>query len=151
MRILIVEDSASDRELLLELLQNNFMTEAKFREARNLASASEYLKRGDFDCVLLDLNLPDSTGWDTFDHIHRAYPEIPIVVITHNRSQRLALQLIRRGAGDVIAKDFTNPKTVFQRIQFAVERDRLAKGYALEEADTLDDSTNPGSMPPRSD
>jgi CheY-like chemotaxis protein len=99
MKILIVEDSTSDRELLLELLQQYFMTEAKFREANSLSTAFDYLKRGDFDCVLLDLNLPDSTGWNTFHSLHDTFPSTPIVVVTHNKNPQLAVQLIREGAG----------------------------------------------------
>lgn len=143
MRILIVEDNPSDRELLLEALQQNFMSEAKFREAHNLASAFSYLDRGYFDCVLLDLNLPDSCELATFQNIHDRYPEVPIVVITHNKSQRLALQLIRMGACDVILKDFTDTRVVFQRIIFAVERDNYLKGKIPSE-DDYNEKTNPG-------
>lgn len=149
MRILIVEDSSADRELLLELLQQNFMTEAKFREAYNLSMALDYLSQWDFDCVLLDLNLPDSVGWDTFQDIHISHPRIPIVVVTHNKSQKLALQLIREGACDVIVKDYTDPTTVFQRILFAVERDHLAKVQETRslprvKSEPPDEDTDPG-------
>lgn len=122
MKVLIVEDSFPDRELILEMLQEHFKSESKFREAYDLARALEYLGRWDFDCILLDLNLPDSTGWDTFQAIHNAYPRIPVVVLTNNKSQSLALQIIRAGASDVIIKDFMNTTMIFRRILFAVER-----------------------------
>ncbi len=150
MRILIVEDSPNDRELLLELLQEHFMTQAKFRMASNLKEAFDYLSRRRqtltsipppmqpreptpqpepvqidepyFDCVILDLQLPDSTGRDTFRALHDKYPELPIVVVSHNKDQKLALDLIQEGAQDFILKNYTHTAEVFRRVLFAVQR-----------------------------
>lgn len=122
MRILIVEDNPQDRELLTYALQDHFKSEAKFREADNLTDAHEYLKRGNVDCILLDLQLPDSSGIDTFLHIYTAYPHIPIVVVSHNPHLELAKQMVRAGAEDYILKDYTNTTAIFRRVLFAVER-----------------------------
>jgi len=135
MRILIVEDNQNDRELLLELLQDHFMAQAKFRTASTLEGAFEYLNRRHtslapdvpadepyFHCVILDLGLPDSTGRDTFMAIHEAFPSTPIVIVSNNKDQDLAVQLIREGAEDFILKDFSNSTALFRRILFAVER-----------------------------
>lgn len=157
MRILIVEDSPNDRELLLELLQDHFMTQAKFRLASSLKEAFSYLSRRRqsfasippsmlpgaptsepppeqalqtpidepyFDCVILDLQLPDSAGRDTFRAIHDKYPELPIVIVSHNKDQKLALDLIKEGAQDFILKDYTRPEEVFRRVLFAIQRTR---------------------------
>lgn len=140
MRILIVEDNAADRELLLELLQDHFMKQAKFRMATNIRDAFEYLERRHshpsivpgippteapyFDCVILDLQLPDSMGRETFRSIHRRFPDLPIVIVSHNKDQQLALDLIREGAQDFILKDYTNTTDIFRRVLFAVERQR---------------------------
>ena len=130
MRILIVEDNQADQELLLELLQDQFLQEAKFRVATSLESALSYLQRTldeapFFDVVILDLKLPDSTGKETFRAIHRVHPKMPIVVMSHNKDPELALDLIREGAHDFILKDYTNPIAIFRRVLFAVERERM--------------------------
>lgn len=122
MRILIVEDNPADRELLVFTLQEHWKTEAKFREAHDLKAAHGYLQRGGVDAVVLDLQLPDSTGWDTFARVHKAYPNLPIIVVTHNINLDLAVTLIEQGAEDVIVKDFTNTIVLFRRILFAVKR-----------------------------
>jgi DNA-binding response OmpR family regulator len=122
MRILIVEDSPTDRELLRYLLEDQFQSEAKFREANNLATAFRYLEQGNIDCILLDLQLPDSAGKETFRKINDRFPDIPTVVMTHNKDRTLALEMIKMGAADYVLKDFTNPDDIFRRIMFAVEK-----------------------------
>lgn len=127
MRILIVEDNHTDRELLLELLQDHFMQQAKFRVAHDLQTACEYLDRTldnepFFDVVILDLGLPDSAGRDTFRTIHTRYPTTPIVVMSHNKDPDLAIDLINEGAEDYILKNYTNTIEIFRRVLFAVAR-----------------------------
>jgi phosphoserine phosphatase RsbU/P len=122
-RILIVDDSPSDRELLTFSLQEHFKTEAKFREASDLRTAHEYLKRGNIDAIVLDLQLPDSSGLDTFLRVRNAYPQIPIVIVSHTRNLELAKQMIRLGAEDFINKEFhVNTTVLFHRVVFAIER-----------------------------
>lgn len=122
--ILIVEDNSTDRELLVFALQEHWKTEARFREAETLKAAHTYLERGGVDCIVLDLQLPDSTGLDTFLRIFTAYPNIPIVVVTHNPNLELAKQLVETGAEDVILKDFTNTTAIFRRVLLATVRTR---------------------------
>lgn len=127
MNILIVEDNPADQELLIENLRESFISDARFRVAKNLQEAQSYLDRtldGEpyFDVVLLDLQLPDSSGKHTFDAIHQGYPHIPIVVLSHNTDQALAVSLIHAGAQDFIVKNYSNPFDLFRRVLFAVER-----------------------------
>lgn len=124
MKILIVEDDSIQREVLRQLLEARFQHAAKLREADNLKTAFAYLARGDVDCIVLDLQLPDSDGRDTFLTLHDKYPAIPVVVMTHNLDRELALDMIKSGAADYLIKNFTNDEEIFRRIVFAVERQR---------------------------
>lgn len=138
MRILIVEDSPQTRKLLLFLLQERFIKEAKFREAQDLKTAFHYLKMWhdadrqakldgqpvDSICIILDLSLPDSAGKETFHRIYKAYPEIPIVVMTNTNDRELAEAMVDHGAQDYILKNFTDEEEIFRRVSFAVRRHR---------------------------
>lgn len=136
MRILIVEDNPVDQELLLENLQDHFMQQAKFRVAGDLQGALDYLNRRHssllpggstedgpyFHCAIVDLQLPDSSGRDTFRTIHQAHAWLPIVIVSNNQDQDLAVELIRDGAEDFILKNFSDTTDLFRRVLFAVER-----------------------------
>lgn len=122
MRILIVEDSPTDTELLKYLLEDKFQNQAKFREANSLETAFKYLNGGNIDCVLLDLQLPDSAGKETFLKINERFPDVPTIVMTHNKDRDLAIEMIRAGAADYILKDFSNEEDIFRRILFAIEK-----------------------------
>jgi len=122
MKILIVEDSSTDRELLRYLLEARFANEARFSEAANLADAILTLEQGTVDCVILDLQLPDSAGKATFMRLYERYPHVPIIVMTHNKDRQLAIDMIQAGAADYIIKNFTEEEELFRRILFAIEK-----------------------------
>jgi len=134
MKILIVEDSPTDRELLRYLLEDKFREEAKFREADNLETAIRYLSSGSIDCVVLDLQLPDSAGKETFLKLVARFPDIPIIVMTHNKDRNLALEMIQAGAADYVLKNYTDPEDIFRRIVFAVEKHRRTVRMAPDKA-----------------
>lgn len=136
-RILIVEDSPTDRELLRYLLEDQFQSEAKFREANNLATAFRYLEQGNIDCIVLDLQLPDSAGRETFQKINERFPDVPTIVMTHNKDRTLAIDMIKMGAADYVLKDFTNPEDIFRRIVFAVEKHHRTVRMPVEKAQVV--------------
>lgn len=151
MRILIVEDSPQARKLLLFLLQERFMQEAKFREAQDLKTAFDYLrmwrdadrqdrldgKPADPICVILDLSLPDSAGKDTFLKIYSAFPDVPIVVMTNTNDRKLAEEMVDIGAQDYILKNYTDEEEIFRRVSFAVRRHRRTVSMPPKDAESV--------------
>lgn len=132
--LLIVEDNGTDRELLRYLLEARFAGSVKVHEAFNLRTALLCLEREPVDCVILDLQLPDSTGKDTFDAFYRRFPDTPLIVMTNNKDRQLALDMIQRGAADYVIKNFTDEEELFRRILFAIEKHRVSIRMAPEDA-----------------
>lgn len=137
MKILIVEDSRSEREILKYLLESRFQNAAKFREAGSLDAAFGFLDRGDIDCVILDLQLPDSAGRETFEKLVKRHPEVPVVVMTNNKDRELALDMIQKGAQEFVIKNYTDEEELFRRVLFAIEKHRRTVRVPTEDAATV--------------
>lgn len=133
-RLLVVEDNPTDRELVRYLLEARFR-DAHIYEAATLKAALAILNHETVvDCVVLDLQLPDSTGKDTFHSLYDRYPSIPFIVMTHNKDRQLAIEMIQLGAADYVIKNFTDEEELFRRILFAIEKHRLSVRVAPDDA-----------------
>lgn len=134
LRILIVEDNPTDRQLLRYLLEARLHPSSQFLEAADLQAACLHLEQGKVDCVLLDLCLPDSAGKETFAKLAEMYPTVPIIVITHTKDRELALDMIKAGAADYLLKDYTDEEAIFQRILLSVARHQQSVRVPIEKA-----------------
>jgi two-component system repressor protein LuxO len=106
--ILIVEDSRSlalTCKLQLEGLGHTMLLAETGREALALLDARS------IDCILLDLKLPDMDGLDILREV-RGRPSLAVVVITANASLNVAVEAIRLGAFDFLAKPFAPARLV---------------------------------------
>src|SRR5207302_1286937 len=57
-----------------------------------------------FDAVLLDLQLPDSRGLDTFRSVQKSAPALPVVVLSGFEDETTALTAVQEGAQDYLVK-----------------------------------------------
>lgn len=102
--ILLVEDSPADAILFREILADTSYSEHKLETVDRISKAIEKLDSQKIDIVVLDLNLPDSRGFDTFTRIFENYTAVPIIIYTVTNDEETALEAIRRGADDYLVK-----------------------------------------------
>lgn len=122
--ILIIEDNPADIVLIKEYLSEmrNFTYELK--EAGTLESALGLFSHYDFDVVLLDLSLPDSSGLDTVRSLITKFPEIAVIVLTGLQDEEVALMSVRYGAQDYLEKQLLSPAMLYRSIIYSIERKR---------------------------
>ena len=96
-KILLIEDNPGDARLIEEAL-SVVGDGAQLQCVDRLAKGLEMLKRERFDAVLLDLSLPDSRGFWTFEQLRRCAPNVPVVVLTGLDDEGLALRAVRECA-----------------------------------------------------
>ena len=120
--VLLMEDSPSDAGLVEALLAA--AREAKFDVTcvDRLAAGIECLAERRFDVVLLDLGLPDSTGFETFHGVSRSAPSVPIVILSGFDDRDLAMRAVQKGAQDYLAKGEVDAPGLERAIRYAVER-----------------------------
>ena len=92
------------------------------RRCENLESALRVLGERTFDVVLLDLTLPDTSGFNGLLHIQNRAPTLPIIIITAHADEELALEAVGHGAQDYLFKDKTNGHAIKRAIQYAMQR-----------------------------
>ncbi|MGH9862929.1 MAG: sigma-54-dependent transcriptional regulator [Candidatus Acidiferrales bacterium] len=75
-------------------------------EATNAAQALEIVERQQVDLVLVDLRLPQTGGMELLERLKQDYPHIEVVLMTAYGSIEVAVEAIKRGAYDYLAKPF---------------------------------------------
>ncbi len=119
---LLIEDNAADARLLQEILADSNHIEFRLTHAETLKDGLERLGKTSFDVVLLDLNLPDSTGLASVDNLLAAHARAPVVVMTGNEEEDLGLRAVAAGAQDLLIKGQLDQAMAVRTIRFAVER-----------------------------
>jgi DNA-binding NarL/FixJ family response regulator len=83
------------------------------------------------DVVLLDLNIIDSNGMDTFERVLTIFPKSAIIILSGMDDQNMALEIVKNGAQDYILKSDLNNKVLLKTIEYSFERkdllDRIQK------------------------
>lgn len=105
--LLIVEDSASDRENYKRFLLRNLEHEFRFIEAAGGEEALSAVRLSKPDCVLLDYSLPDSDGLQVLSTIQAlpAEQRMPVIMLTGQGTADVAVRAMREGAADYLIKD----------------------------------------------
>ena len=116
----------------------------------SLADGVSELDRSRPDCVLLDLGLAGSLGFEGFERVMAAGADVPIVLLTTLEDENAALQALALGAQDYLVMQHSSTAGVIQAVRFAIERasaerslrdaelqaDRARQTFALKFADT---------------
>ncbi|MDX1612471.1 MAG: response regulator [Candidatus Thermoplasmatota archaeon] len=122
LNVLLVEDEQADRLLLERLLGEVLGAGAEVTPAATLSEARRHLERGAPDLILLDLNLPDSTGVATVRAILEAHEDLPVVVLTGLPGQHVGQEAVAAGAQDFIPKEGLDPNLLSRAIHYAILR-----------------------------
>ncbi len=123
--VLLVEDSLADGRLLLEALRPAVSGgEVLVQTVKRLSLAIEELQRFDFNCVLLDLGLPDGQGVDNVRALRAVDHRPAIVVLTGLDDEAVAAKALQFGAQDYLLKGETDAEKLLKLIRRAVQRNR---------------------------
>jgi len=122
--VLLVEDSADYALLVEQMLRDEFGGDLALTVCGTIAAAGRELRDGAFDCVLLDLSLPDADGLDALGEVRRAAPDVPMVVLSGRDDEALAIQAVQEGAQDYLVKRHAHGHLVVRAIRYAIERKR---------------------------
>lgn len=132
-QILVIEDDLTFSELVqFQLTSVGFESQniiAIQSIEETIAIAQEFIP----DVILLDLNILDSNGIDTYDSVIQIFPNSSVVVLSGMDDQSLALQIVSKGAQDYTLKSDVKPQVLEKTIKYGVLRRKLKEDLEFSE------------------
>jgi signal transduction histidine kinase len=119
-RILVVDDSEDDRELCRRALERVKDARYNIDEADDGDKAISRVARSTPDCVLLDYSLPGRNGVEVLKLIRATHPFTPILMLTGQGSESIAVSAMQQGAQNYIAKSAIDADHIHHAIQVAI-------------------------------
>jgi MinD-like ATPase involved in chromosome partitioning or flagellar assembly/ActR/RegA family two-component response regulator len=123
-RTLLIEDNRLEARLTQQWLGAPGEVTFEAEVVDRVSAAVARLARGGIDLVVSDLNLPDSRGLETFTRVQAAAPDVPIVVLTGQNDEALAMKAVEAGAQDYLVKSRVDGATAARVFRYAVARHR---------------------------
>jgi CheY-like chemotaxis protein len=120
-RLLVVEDDDTQRNSIVELVGSN---DVEIIGVGSGAEALRELEQRNFDCMVLDLNLPDMTGFELLSQVERApgAGRLPVIVYTGRELSRDEESDLRRVADSIIVKDVRSPERLLDETALFLHR-----------------------------
>lgn len=136
--ILIVDDDVVDQRHYRQLLMRQCPGVCRIQQAPDGATGLALLREEQFDCVLLDFNLPDMTGLEFLTKATIA-DELPcaVVVVTGQGSEKIAVEAMKCGVEDYLVKDQMDTGRLWHAVNRAVTQTGLRRRLACSQRDLL--------------
>jgi PAS domain S-box-containing protein len=126
LRILVVEDNPGDFFLVGEYLKEG-PWQLSISHAQRLSDGISQSRFNQFDLVLLDLSLPDSSGIEGVRRMLQTLNQVPLVVLTGMEDERYGVESMQLGAQDYLVKDQLNAPMLNKAIRYSIERARVRR------------------------
>jgi len=120
-RLLVVEDNDAQRMSIVELIGNGDVVTTAVSDG---AAALDALKSEEFDCMVLDLKLPDMTGFELIEKIQQelGQKDLPIIIYTGKELSEKEETQLRKVADAIIIKEVNSPERLLAETALFLHR-----------------------------
>ncbi len=126
--VLVVDDSPEDREAIIRILDQDEVNNFRVLEAHDERSCNKHLSSDPaIDCVLLDYSMPGCDGLQLLAKILDQNDGLPVIMITGEGSEDVAVDALKLGAQDYVVKHGALQTNIPQRIVNAIEHKRMTR------------------------
>jgi len=135
--VLLIEDNPGDADLVrLRLLEGD--SAVNVSSVNRLADGLASIAKEPPAVVLLDLNLPDSHGADTFRKVLEKAPGIPVVILSGQDDEVLAMNALHQGVQDYLVKGDITSRHLGHAMRYAIERQALLRALEISRRQQLE-------------
>jgi len=136
-RVLLIEDNPGDADLVrLRLVESKPTVDVSC--VRRLSEGLASLSENPPSVILLDLNLPDSQGAETFRKLLEKAPGVPIVILSGQNDEALAVKALHQGVQDYLVKGAITTGELDRAMRYAVERQALQRTLEMSRKQQLE-------------
>ncbi len=135
LRILYIDDSPLDRELVRYALMKDNPGRYLLTEAASRQEFETRLVQGKYDLVLADFNILGFNGLQVLDLVKQVDAAVPVIIVTGTGSEEVAVEAMKRGASDYVIKTSSHIQRLPQTIQAVFEKRSLER----ERQQTMED------------
>ena len=128
-RLLILDDDEIDRKAFLRALERAGW-DGEIVQAATADEALIHIRELPFDCILLDYRLPGQDGLDVLTRLRAEGNTTPIIMLTGEGNETVAVEAMKRGAFDYLPKSQVAADTLYRSVAKAIERARLQQELA---------------------
>ncbi|HSY90304.1 MAG TPA: hybrid sensor histidine kinase/response regulator [Candidatus Binatus sp.] len=135
--VLLIEDNLGDADLVrLRLVEGT--SDADVSCVHRLSDGLASIKEKSPSVILLDLNLPDSQGADTFRRVLEKAPDVPVVILSGQDDEALAMKALHQGVQDYLVKGAISSSSLDRAMRYAVERQALLRSLEMSRKQQLE-------------
>ena len=116
LNVLVTDDDVTDRMAIRRYLAKTPL-QVTLAEAANAQTAQQMLASERFDCIFLDFQLPDIDGLSFIKQLRLVGETLPIIVLTGQGDEQIAVELMKAGASDYLAKSRLTPDNLTSLIR----------------------------------
>jgi signal transduction histidine kinase len=135
--VLLIEDNPGDADLVrLRLVEGDAAVNVSC--VTRLADGLASMAKDPPSVVLLDLNLPDSRGADTFRKVLETAPGVPVVILSGQDDVALAMKALHQGVQDYLVKGDITSNHLERAMRYAIERQALLRSLEMSRQQQLE-------------
>jgi len=136
-QVLLIEDNPGDADLVrLRLVEGNSTVNVSC--VNRLSDGLASIAKESPSVVLLDLNLPDSHGADTFRKVLEKAPGVPVVILSGQDDEALAMKALHQGVQDYVVKGDISSSHLERVMRYAIERQALLRSLEMSRHQQLE-------------
>lgn len=132
--LLLVEDNPMDARLVIEAVQDTNDESFELDQVNRFEDAIDHLKSGNYQVIILDLNLPDSHGLETYERMRKLFPNIPIVIFTGDQDETTAFNALQEGIEFYLIKSKLDAYLLKQVLRYAIKKNRFISQMESEDS-----------------